>query len=835
MPLPDFEKLGSFYLGREYDVDARRRSDSLILYDSKDLVTHAVCVGMTGSGKTGLCIDLLEEAAIDAIPSIVIDPKGDLANLLLTFPDLKPEDFRPWINEEDARKKGVTPDQLAAEQAERWRNGLTEWGQDADRIRRLKDAADFALYTPGSNAGLPVSVLRSFDAPPSALLDDPELFGERVSGTATSLLALLGIEADPLRSREHILLSTILSDAWTKGQSLDIPALIRLIQHPAVTRVGVMELETFYPAQDRFSLAMALNNLVASPGFSRWTEGEPLDIGAMLFTAQGKPRVSVFSIAHLNDDERMFFVSMLLNQTLAWVRQQSGTSSLRAILYMDEIAGYFPPTANPPSKQPLLTLMKQARAFGVGVVLATQNPVDLDYKGLANAGTWFIGRLQTERDKARVLDGLEGAMATASAAFDRSRVDDLLSQLSSRVFLMNNIHEDAPVIFETRWALSYLRGPMTRNQLRLLSDMRRAASPAMSPTSLPPSTPAAPPPLAIHPAPASAPAPAGPAAFDESTDSSADPDRPVLPPEIHQYFIPARSGSSSSAVTYVPMVLGCARVYYADAKSGVDTQVSVSLLAPIQPGPVPIDWAHADEVTFSDADVLHAPAPGAAFAPLPTAAARPKSYEAWKKSLAETLYRSHKLELFRSGTLDLCSTPGESERDFRARLQQTAREERDARVDKLRQKYAPKLATLQDRARRAQQAIDVQREQAKSAKLNSALSIGSAILSAFTGRKVASAGNVSRAATAARGAGRAAKESSDIERAQENFDAVQRQLQALDAEFQEEAREIMARLDVAGEDLETIAIKPKKTNIAVRTVMLAWAPHTAGPDRAPAW
>ncbi|HKZ07703.1 MAG TPA: DUF87 domain-containing protein, partial [Methylomirabilota bacterium] len=473
----DFEKLGVFYLGRPYDLGAKKAGDDLLLYDAKDLVTHAVCVGMTGSGKTGLCLALLEEAAIDGIPALVIDPKGDLGNLLLTFPDLAPGDFRPWINEDDARRKGVAPDAFAEQQAALWAKGLASWGEDGARIRRLREAADFAIYTPGSNAGLPVSILKSFAAPPDAVRKDAEALGERISTTVTSLLGLVGVDADPVKSREHILISTVLRAAWSEGRDLDLAGLIQQIQSPPVKRVGVLELDAFFPARDRFALAMSLNNLLAAPGFAAWMEGDPLDIQSLLFTKQGKPRIAIFSIAHLGDAERMFFVSLLLNQTLGWVRNQAGTTSLRAIVYMDEIFGYFPPVANPPSKQPLLTLLKQARAFGVGMVLATQNPVDLDYKGLGNAGTWFIGRLQTERDKARVLDGLEGAAAGAGSRFDRGRMEETIAGLGHRIFLMNNVHEDAPVVFETRWVMSYLRGPLTRDQIRTLMAGRRSAAP----------------------------------------------------------------------------------------------------------------------------------------------------------------------------------------------------------------------------------------------------------------------------------------------------------------------------------------------------------------------
>ncbi len=443
--MEDFEKLGVFYIGREYDLAAKKSGERLILYDSKDMVTHGVCVGMTGSGKTGLCIAILEEAAIDGIPAIIIDPKGDLPNMLLTFPQLRPEDFAPWINEDDARRKGLSPQDFAAKQADLWKNGLASWGESGDRIARLKQAADFVIYTPGSTAGIPISILKSFAAPPPALMEDNELLRDRITSTVTSLLGLVGKDADPIKSKEHILISTILDNAWRQGIDLDLPALIQQIQTPPVTRIGVIDLDSFYPAKDRFELAMLINNLLAAPGFNAWLEGEALDIGQILYSPSGKPRMSIFSIAHLSDAERMFFVSLLLNQVLAWMRQQPGTTSLRAMVYMDEIFGYFPPVANPPSKQPLLTLLKQARAFGVGILLATQNPVDLDYKGLANCGTWLLGRLQTERDKARVLEGLEGAAATQGAKFDRQAMEQTLAGLGNRVFLMNNVHDDAPL------------------------------------------------------------------------------------------------------------------------------------------------------------------------------------------------------------------------------------------------------------------------------------------------------------------------------------------------------------------------------------------------------
>ena len=400
----DFEKLGLFYLGRRVDPQTGDVTSTPVLYDAADLVTHAVILGMTGSGKTGLGISLIEEAAIDGVPILAVDPKGELPNLLLTFPGLQATDFEPWVNPDEARLQGVDTRRYAESEATRWREGIEEWGQNTERITRLREAVEFAVYTPGSRAARPLSILRTFQAPPASIQSDPELLAERASSAATSVLTLAGIETEPLRSREHILISTLLTEAWQSGQSLDLPALIAQVQTPRIQRIGVLELDGFYPAADRFELAADLNRLLAAPDFAVWLEGDPLDINALLYTSSGKPRVSVLSIAHLDDRERMFFVSLLLNEVVSWMRMQRGTSTLRALIYIDEVMGYLPPVAMPPSKLPLLTLLKQARAFGVGLTLATQNPVDLDYKALANAGTWFLGRLQTERDKARLLD-----------------------------------------------------------------------------------------------------------------------------------------------------------------------------------------------------------------------------------------------------------------------------------------------------------------------------------------------------------------------------------------------------------------------------------------------
>jgi len=807
----DFEKLGVFYLGRPYDLAAKQAKPGWLLYDSKDLVTHAVCVGMTGSGKTGLCLALLEEAAIDGIPAIIIDPKGDLGNLMLTFPTLTGEEFRPWINEDEARKKGQSPEDYAQAQADVWKKGLVDWGQNGERIQRLRDAADVAIYTPGSNAGLPVSILTSFAAPTAAVLEDAELLRERINTTVTSLLGLLGIEADPIQSREHILLSTILDRTWKNGTNLDLGSLIHAIQSPPIPKIGVMDMDSFFPSKDRFALAMKLNNLLAAPGFQAWLVGESLDIQSLLYGPSGKPRLAIFSVAHLNDAERMFFVTLLLSQMVGWMRTQSGTTSLRALLYMDEIFGYFPPVANPPSKLPLMTLLKQARAFGLGVVLATQNPVDLDYKGLANTGTWFIGRLQTERDKARVLEGLEGASANSGQRFDRSRMEQMLAGLGNRIFLMNNVHEDEPVTFESRWCLSYLRGPLTRNQIKQLMETRRTEQRGRRTET-------------FHSA--------------LSTQSSVLNSRPMLPPDVPQYFVPLRGSQPDGCeVVYAPMLLGSAQVRFSDTKYGIETTQDVTVLASIMDGAVAVDWDQSMTTEFVANDLEQSPEEGSQFLALPAIAGKGKSYAEWTKDFGGWLFRMQKLVLLRSPSMKVVSKPGESERDFRVRLQQTGREQRDQAADVLRRKYAPKIAALQDRVRRAEQQKEKQEAESRASQVQAAISVGASILGAFLGRKAISSTNIGRATTAIRGAGRVLKENQDVGRAEDNVAAAQRQLDDLEAQFQAESEALAAAIDPLNETFDDVVIKPAKANIAVKLVALAWMPHWR--DRAgvliPAW
>jgi hypothetical protein len=800
--MKDFEKLGAFYLGKTVDPESKSIREDLLLYDAKDLTTHAVCVGMTGSGKTGLCISLLEEAAIDGIPAIVIDPKGDLANLLLTFPDLEPSDFRPWIDESAAASKDLTPDQYAEKTAELWKNGLADWGQEGTRIARFQKAAEATIYTPGSSAGRQITVLHSFAAPPPAVMESDDALRERVLATTSGLLTLLGVEADPIQSREHVLLSNIFDQAWRSGRDLQLADLIREIQSPSLEKIGVLDVESFYPSKDRVALSHKLNSLLASPSFSGWLEGEPLAIDGLLHTPNGKPRLSIFSIAHLSDAERMFFVTFLLNEVVAWMRAQPGSSSLRALLYMDEVFGFFPPTANPPSKTPMLTLLKQARAYGLGVILATQNPVDLDYKGLSNAGTWFLGRLQTERDKERVLEGLEGASASAGAGFDRRALDSTLAGLKSRVFLMNNVHEDAPALFHTRWVLSYLAGPMTRLQIEtLMKDRIPVAAPVV--------------------------AAGGSAAQPEVSSRKAKratPERPVVPPEVDELFVAWPGNPEEGGPLYKPALFAHTRMHYARVSAKVDQWDEVTLVAPLEEGKTRAVWNESNQVSREDLDLGPEADAGARFLKLPGPALRAKSYTTWEKKLIHHLYQNRRLTIWKCKALKALSSPGENERDFRVRLGQLMREKRDDQVEKLRGRYATKLGRIQERIRKAELRVEREKTQYDQQKSQALISVGATVLGALFGRKLGSVGNVGRATTAARGMGRASREKGDIDRARAELEAQRQKLEELERKFEDDVDKLEDDLDPSQLELEELPVRPRKSDISVEQMALLWVP-----------
>jgi hypothetical protein len=708
------ETNGKFYLGRILDTAQTKTTQQSLLYEPTDLTTHAVVVGMTGSGKTGLCIDLLEEAALSNIPALMIDPKGDMTNTLLHFPNLLPQDFQPWVNPDQARRAGKTLEQAAAETAQTWRQGISDWGMDPQRLQRLSEAAQFAVFTPGSDAGIPINILASFKAPPIPWESNKEPLRERISGMVTALLGLVGMQdIDPVRSREHILLANIFEDAWKQAKDLDLGELILQTQSPPFEKLGVFDVNTFFPEKDRFDLAMLLNNILAAPAFQVWIEGQPLDIPSLLYTHDGKPRHSVFYIAHLSDSERMFFVTLLYSAIETWMRSQTGTTSLRALVYFDEIFGYLPPVANPPTKQPMLRMLKQARAFGVGQVLVTQNPVDVDYKALSNAGTWMIGKLQTDQDKQRLLDGLESAMA---GGLDRSEYDRLISTLGKRVFLLHNVNSKVPVTFQTRWAMNYLSGPLTRTQIPDLNKLAGATIPEISPAAQ----------SGVQQAPQPSIPISVPSTIAAKPEGEFSPTRQAVPAGIEEYFLPNNltftqafkaagrdypTEAISQGLVYRAIILtqSIARLY--NLKYRLDTDINKTALVPDPDRRGIVRWDNYLNEKFDPANFDRAPDPRARFAPLAEPLNNIKLMSSLQKDFLEWAYRTSQVTVRANENLKIYAGPETSEAEFNNQCAKAANEARDAELNKTSATFDKKINSIQDKLEREQRELEQDRDE----------------------------------------------------------------------------------------------------------------------------
>ncbi len=792
-----YEQLDLFYLGREVDPESGQTTPLPLLYKNKHLTTHAAIIGMTGSGKTGLGIALLEEAALDRLPAIVIDPKGDMTNLLLSFPELRSEDFLPWMDAAKAEQKNISLEELAAQTAATWREGIQSWDQDGERIRTMHSHADFSLYTPGAAGGRPVSVLGSLDAPEAEVVADADTVASLVNSTVSSLLGLIGLQPDPLKSREHILLSSLILHHWRRQEDITLEGLISEVVNPPFGKVGVFPLDTFYPQKQRLELAMQLNNIIASPAFSGWIQGEPLQVENFLYTREGKPRISIFTIAHLSDEERMFFVTMLLGRLISWMRRQEGSSGLRCLLYMDEIFGYFPPTANPPSKKPMLLLLKQARAYGLGVVLSTQNPVDLDYKGLANIGTWFVGRLQTRQDQERVMAGIAGS----SERFDERQIRSMLADMRGRTFLMYSAHLDEPVLFETRWVLSYLRGPISLAELEPL--------------------------LAERPEPGQR--PEAPAAGTGTERGRFSRTPPVLPARITQCFVPPPVPMEE--VRYVPWLAGWASVRFYDQRRGVDQVSEVCFRLPLAEETGSLDWEESRQCDLQQDELDDAPAPDCLYGVLPPVISGLTSLAGPKKEFADFLYHSQRIRLWRVPELRLESRPGESEESFQQRLADQLREKKEIELARLTERLGKKQRQLENRLERALARVDKEKADVKTRGMDTALSFGVAVFGALFGRKPFSVTTASRSARGMRSAGRLYKEKQDVDRAMEEVERIEEELAILGRELEEKSAALGERFDPERYRIEPFAIKPRRSDIFSVRLCLLWEPDLDFLDR----
>jgi len=806
--------MADFFVGGAIDATKHERTGDSTTIESDDLTTHGVIVGMTGSGKTGLGLVLIEEALSGGLPVLIIDPKGDLTNLCLMFPELSPDDFRPWIDESQATAAGVTPDEFAAQQAETWKNGLASWDITAERIAALRDKVDFTIYTPGSKAGFPINLMGSLQAPPT---DDAEIVGDEVEGFVSGLLGLVGIAADPLSSKEHILLSNLIHHAWSSGQHIDLPTLVAMVQKPPIRKLGVFELDQFFPPDDRTKLAMSLNGLLASPSFAAWAEGAPLDIQSLLYKADGTARCAIVTTAHLSDEERQFVTSLILAKLVTWMHRQSGVSDLRAMLYMDEVMGYLPPTENPPTKKPIMTLMKQARAFGVGVVLATQNPVDVDYKALSNAGTWMVGRLQTERDKKRLLDG----MSSAAGGVDLRAVNDIISGLDKREFVLRKAGEDQPEVFTTRWAMSYLRGPLTRDQIATLMTPLKGSEPA------PTDGAGAPAPASAAEATGSSPAPQA-AVGDDAT--------PVMPEVaagvIVRFVDPAAPwlsevGASGSGGRLEPSIVARVNVRYDDRAAG-DLVHDAEYEAVVFPLTSPPDVSRAIAVDYDDRDLVDTPPPGAVYRLGDVALGEKSLFTQAERDLTDHLVRTMTLELRTNRELKLSSRPAEKPEDFEARCLKVADEHADMEIAELRDKYEAKVTKLRTQIGAAEDRAGVVESEGKGRQRDELLSTAGSVLGGLlSGRR--SKGRLlgsilGKAGRAALGQSRSRTAERRIEEADNKVTRLTDELEALDAELSAEITEIDARWMETAKQITTMSVSAEKSDVEVVQICLTWLP-----------
>jgi hypothetical protein len=805
-----------FYLGKEFDFKNKVLTDNIIYYDPADLTTHMFVTGMTGSGKTGLCVGLMEEAALQNIPAIVIDPKGDLTNLLLHFPNLLPTDFEPWIDPEEARRENKSTQAKAEETATMWKNGLADWGLTGENIQKLQDSAEFTIYTPGSTSGIPVDILSSFAAPELDWDENQEVLRERIASNITALLGLIGFnDIDPLSSREHILLANIMEYYWSKSKSFDLSDLIMQTQSPPFDRLGAFPIDRLFPEKDRFALAMKLNNFLASPSFQTWMQGQPLDILKMLFSESGKPRQSIFYLAHLSENERMFFVTLLFGAVESWMRRQSGTSGLRAIIYFDEILGYLPPVANPPSRPIMLRMLKQARAFGVGLVLATQNPVDLDYKALSNAGTWMIGRLQTDQDKERLMDGLQ----SASGSIDRVEANKLLSNLGKRVFLLHNVHEKGLKLFNTRWAMNYLAGPMTRSQIPALNALvgvgvnRAKVSPRSAANE-----------------PKTQPVKSQSAASEPVTTQSVL--RPVLPSGIIDYHLPNNltlqnavqkanislsSGSKMVAIEYHPRLLAQAEIRYLDRKYNVQSMQKKSVLVEDETGKM-IRWE--DHLTGAiDQDVIERfSLPETGYQQMPVWMADPKTIKILESDFLDWVYRTDNMKIRASQSLKIFAGPEVSEQEFQAQISQAIKDQMELEIEKVKSTYEKKITALEQKLDKEKRDVETAEDRLGQRRLEEAGTHGEMLLALLSKRKKSISSSLTKRRMTAEAKDKLQNEKKDVDNAIANLTAMQTEMKEAIAQLEKE-------WSGKANDITEITITPLKKDIFIELFGIAWVPY----------
>jgi len=792
---------GGLHVGVHLDDETRERSGSRAEIPSHHLTTHGVIVGMTGSGKTGLGVVLLEEVLAAGVPALILDPKGDMGNLALCFPEMSPSDFEPWVDEGEAAREGMTPSELAARTAARWAKGLEGSGIGPEELRRYRDSVNVRILTPGSRAGIPVNVLGDLSAPDISWDEHAETVREEIEGLVSGLLVLAGLDADPLTSREHILLANLVEHAWRQGRDLDLAGLLAQVQDPPLRRLGVFELDTFFPPRDRLALAMRLNGLVASPSFAEWLEGEPLDMDLLLGDHDGRTRANIVYLSHLSDSERQFVVTLFLSKVVTWMRRQPGTSELRALVYVDEVFGLAPPTAQPPSKRPMLTIFKQARAHGLGMIIATQNPIDVDYKIMSNAGTWMVGRLQTERDKARIVETLKSAAGDVDVATWDARI----GELGKREFLLKSARSSQPSLFTSRWAMSFLRGPLTRQELERLTPARhpgeKAGPSREADGSDPPGA-----------------SPASELADDESP----------LPPTVTskvrvRYLDPAVSWGRDVGVGMGSRRLdvGVAiRVRMLFDESRADLRYEEeweAVLFPLGANPRPED---AIAVDYDTRDFRGSPPDGATFVLPEAPVQRADFFRGLESGMKDHLYRSRTLSMLRNPELKLFSRVGESEEAFRSRCLEAAEGGADDEAAKLRDRYESRLDTARRRRDQAGRRVKELEVDVGARRQQEVVAGAGELLSMFLGgrRRVRSLSGVASRRSQTR------RTRERLQSATEKLEDYDEAIRELEEELAEELRDLWDEQRQRAEAIETIEVPLEKTDIRVEELTVFWAP-----------
>lgn len=787
------------YLGKLYDASGNS-TDEKMLYRPEDLNTHCVIAGMTGSGKTGLGITMLEEILLKNIPVIVIDPKGDLTNLMLHFPDLDASDFAPWIDPEAPTREGKELSVLAQEEADKWRNGLAEWGFGSKDLSDLSNVS-YTLFTPGSTAGNPVNILSSFNPPENRLQQTSEDLRETISTSVTALLDLIGLsDIDPIQSREHILLSSIIEQYWDMNKPIDIVEMVHAVNDPPFANLGALPLEKVYPAKDRFSLAMLLNNFIASPTFQSWNIGPNLDIGPMLFTADGRARCNIFYLQHLSEHERMFFVTMLYSRIETWMKTQIGTGNLRLAVYFDEISGYLPATANPASRGVIIRMLKQARAFGVGLILSSQNPIDFDYKALSNAGTWMIGRLQTEQDKSRLIDGL----TTNAGQINRSDANRLISTLQKRQFLYMNVHEAGLKVFTTRWALNYLAGPLTKIMIPKLLEM--GLSEQVDAETLKPSA-------------------VSRVSASQSESESKENLKPNIPTRIKEYFRstglkPSDVNAETDHITYIP-------VWYAQAETRVIQPKYNLNFAEDKAAMVDNPALRGVAVRWEDYAVDPVPAESLRSQPEDNAAAYQNPAD-WMTdaSLAKSresdfidyIYRMGGINIRTNKELGVYAPETMSEEEYQKLLNDKVDEAANTEKKKLITAYQKLVDSMEVKIRRAEADVQDKTDKASSRKLEQYGALGELALSLLTGRKRSISTSINKY-------GQSTTANNALDKANMALNDLKESMEEATKEFKDKIEEVENRWDEVAKQEERIVITPMKKDIFIDYFGILWMPY----------